>query len=1268
MFRSLFARCLPAAMLLAAIAADPATSHAQIGGTTDIITGTITGPGGEPVNSAQVQVTSIETGISRVKATNERGQYTLLFPDGGGQYTITVRRIGMAPQQANVSRLAEEDRLVANFDLSAAPTQLEAVVVEAQRRPQSRQDERPTPGSSGRTLSGEALSRLPIDPSDPNAIALLAPGVIAVEGSDTTAAGFSVAGQSPDQNRVTLDGLTFESGMVPQEAVRNARVVTNTYDVARGQFTGGFVQTTTRGGTNNVAGSFNYNLRHPRLQWSDGGEEGFGLGFTQHQLSGGLGGAIAKDRLFYFVSGQVRHRVNPLQSLTGADALTLRRLGTSPDSAKRFLDLLEGYGLPTSVAAIPDQQLNDNYSAVARMDWMLSPDHSLMLRGNYQGSLQEAFRTRALAIPAYGGEQEESGGGVMTTLSSVFGMFINEARASYSRSDRSGDPYLLMPEGRVRVTSAFDDGATGVTTLDFGGNPSLPTAGSNTQFEVTNEISRLGIGGHRFKLGGLLNYTAFSTATSSNAYGSYSYNSLGDFGLNRPASFTRTLSAREREGGSLSAALYLGDTWRRSRALQLTYGIRLENDRYLDEPAFNPVVEELFGRRTDRLPSEWRLSPRVGFSWTVGLPEPGAATGARGQGGFGGRSGGGGRGGFGGDFGAAGANVTVIRGGIGEFRGRTPTQLFASAIDATGLPSGEQQLVCIGSAVPVPLWSGFLANPETIPSRCADGAAGSPVSRGAPNVALFSDGFSAPRAWRGSLGVQRRLSPRFGVSIDASYAFGTSLTGARDLNLRESPAFLLESEGGRPVFAPASTIVPSTGQASVLASRRHGGLAQVVEAMSELDSRTAQVNMGLNGVLARSFIWNMSYTWTRARDETAFAPGASLGGGAAGGGRGFGNFGFGVGSATTGGDPNAIEWGRSDLERRHALSGSLNWFARPWLDVTSVMRLTSGQPFSPRVGGDINGDGSRNDRAFVFDPAATYDPALASAMSDLLDNAPAAARECLTPQLGQIAARNSCRAGWNTTLDMQMNLRPNFGGSVGRRVNIMFSLINPIAGADRLLHGSTNLKGWGQPNRPDGTLLYVRGFDPVAERYVYEVNERFGDTQSARTALRNPFQIGMQVRLQLGPDRQRDMLMGALRRIGGGGGGGAGGFDVRTMLERVAPNPIAGILELRDSLGLTDAQVKALGPITDSLRVATDSIAATLQKQIESVETGADMRSIFPMIQPRLQEGRDAYLKAIESARQVLTPEQWQKLPESLRNPTLRRQRGPGGPGDNSRG
>lgn len=1236
-------------LVLSLLLLGPRTLQAQLGATTDIITGTVIGPDREPLAGVQVLVTSLETGITRTKTTNARGQYTLLFPDGGGQYRITTRFIGMAAAELVVGRVADEDRLVADFTLSAAPTRLSTVTTQATpARPRPGENERPTPGSTGRTLSGEQLARLPIDPSDPNAIALLAPGVIGIAESDTTPAGFSVAGQRPDQNQVTLDGLTFEEATVPQEAVRATRVVTSTYDIARGQFTGGLVQSTTRGGTNDLAGSFSYSLRDPRLQWSDESSDGstFGQGFTQHQLSGGFGGPVVENKLFYFGSFQLRRRENPLQSLLGADELTLGRLGADPDSVARFLRLLPGFGLPASVAMVPDDQLADNLSGVLRVDYQLGEDHSLMLRGNVQSWLREGSRTSALSVPSYGGEESGSGAGVMASLSSVMGQFLNEGRVFYSRSDRAGDPYLTLPAGRVRVSSAIEGGGTSASTLGFGGNPGLPSEGENTQVELTNELSLLGIGGHRFKLGGLLNYTSFSTASTNNRYGTFVFNSLEDFATSTPVSFTRTLTPAEREGAALSSAIYLGDNWRRSRAVQLTYGVRLEHSAFLRVPEYNPQVEELFGRRTDHLPSELRLSPRIGFTWIVGARPP--ATNAGGAGG--GRRGGQNRGRAGQ---AAGANATVIRGGIGEFRGRTPTQLFASAIDATGLPSGQQQLVCIGSAVPVPDWTAYLLDPASIPAECADGGMGEPIVERRPDVTVFHPDFGVPRAWRASLGTSRRISERLSASADATFASGMSLYGTRDLNLRPYPAFTLADEDNRPVYVAASAIVPSTGATSVLASRLHPEFAQVIEANSALRSRTGQATLTVNGIASRTLLWNLSYTFARSLDETSFAPS----GGGGGGGR--GGFGFGTGSGTTAGDPNVVEWGTSDLERRHTAGGSLSWFARPWLDVTSVFRLSSGQPYTPRVGSDINGDGSRNDRAFVFDPADAPDAAIAEGMARLLETAPPAARECLRAQLGRIAGRNSCASGWTPTVDLQLNLRPNLGGRIGRRLTMMVSFINPLAGVDRLVHGRNGLRGWGQPSRPDATLLSVTGFDAAESRFLYEVNERFGDSRGARTALRNPFQIGIQARLQVGPDRQRDRLLGGLAVLGRRG---TGSLDARAIVERVAPDPVFPILERRDSLGLSAEQVTALTAIGDSLSARLDSAVAGIQVTLDSVTAaGGTLASAFPRIQPGLQELREEYLSALRASERVLTREQWEKLPERFRNPARIRGPGPGG-------
>src|SRR5439155_1695705 len=89
--------------------------------------------------------------------------------------------------------------------------------------------------------------------------------------------------------------------------------------------------------------------------------------------------------------------------------------------------------------------------------------------------------------------------------------------------------------------------------------------------------------------------------------------------------------------------------------------------------------------------------------------------------------------------------------------------------------------------------------------------------------------------------------------------------------------------------------------------------------------------------------------------------------------------------------------------------------------VIALGRLTSGAPFTPLVGADINGDGARNDRAFVFDPVTASDPSVATAMRALLATASPAVRDCLRRQLGHVAGRNSCAGPWQPALDFQIN-------------------------------------------------------------------------------------------------------------------------------------------------------------------------------------------------------------------------------------------------------
>src|SRR4029453_17343989 len=65
-------------------------------------------------------------------------------------------------------------------------------------------------------------------------------------------------------------------------------------------------------------------------------------------------------------------------------------------------------------------------------------------------------------------------------------------------------------------------------------------------------------------------------------------------------------------------AVSLGDSYRISSDLQVQYGVRVDGNHFGGAPDFNPQVEQAFGVRNDEVPNRLYVSPRIGFSWTVG--------------------------------------------------------------------------------------------------------------------------------------------------------------------------------------------------------------------------------------------------------------------------------------------------------------------------------------------------------------------------------------------------------------------------------------------------------------------------------------------------------------------------------------------------------------------------------------------------------------------------------------------------------------------------
>ncbi len=1242
----------PRALLLLLLLALSATAAAaQVGVTTDILRGRVLGPDGRPAQGARVEAVSAESGVRRSTVTGADGRYTITFPDGGGSYRLRASLPGVGAATAAVAREADEEVLLHDFRLSEATVALEGIEVRANRSPPPGRGET---GAQERTFPGELVNRLPLEDDDPARIAALSPGVTATGSADSLSArgGFSVAGQRSTLNQVTLDGASFGSALtggqagggsplgIPQEGIRGTRVVTTSFDVARGQFSGGQVAMTTRSGTNTTQGSFQYLLRDPTLQGGTTGSAGGG--YTQNRLSGGVGGPIVRDRLFWFLSFSAQRRTDDLYSLIPEDRDAVSALGVAADSVARFLDVLQSrYGVQGRSLTGPFTRTGDAVSLLGRVDWAVGERHTLALRGHLNRYGQSNARIGFLETRENGGEVASDAHGAIATLTSRFGGgWINELKGSYTRDARDQDPYETVPEGRVRVSSVLADGSRGVSTLVFGGDRALPATTRERTLEVTDELSMLIRDSHRVKLGLLVNHSRFSQASSVDRLGSFTFHSLDDFAAGRPASFTRTLADRSRDGGGINAALYLGDTWRPRTEVQVTYGLRLEGSRFDGRPDYAPGVGETFGRETSSFPSEVRVSPRAGFSWRLNRQ---------------------------------GEPLRLVRGGFGEFRGRAPFSLLASALDQTGRPTGESQLTCIGEAAPVPDWALYRQGVAFIPIECLPvaGETGPRAPERRPNVTLFQEGFGAPRSWRASLGFQGQVIPRLTVSVDAGYTRGVGLYGVGDLNLRSTPAFTVANEGGRPVFAPREAVSARTGEAQLAASRIHPDFAHVFEVRSDLESETKQLTVALNGLLPRRVAVQASYTHARSTDQSSFSCCSAQ---------------QGFASVPISGSPGN-EWGTSDFERRHQLTAVVGVPLSQAVEVSLIGRASSGAPFTPMVGGDLNGDGARNDVAFVFDPASAPDTAVANGLSRLLASAPGRVRECLERQTGELARRNSCRGPWTASLDARATVRPQLP-TLGRRLSLSVDVMNLPGGADLLLHGSGGLRGWGRSSfgGQDETLLYPRGFDPEAGRYRYEVNERFGQQRFRRGSPGSGFQVALSARVAVGPQQPGAFGLAGIAFGGGaggpggpGGGGRQGGFDRDAIVTRLFPQPISAIVALRDTLGLTAEQVTRLQAISDSLEARNAPIREEVRSALPEPaaqpagrrggqgQRGANLGDLFQRLGPRVEQARRNVATALADAEKVLTAEQWRRVPATIRSSGQGGFGGPGGQGGGNR-
>jgi len=1164
----------------------------------DVIRGQVLGPDGQPLENTKVTATSLSGNVNRTARTDKNGRYTITFPGGEGDYFVEFSALGYGARRFEVKRTADQEILVADARLQRAAGVLDTVRVVGQRDRPERNDYTPDISGSERPVDNSAV---PADQQgDIAAMAASLPGVTLVPGQDGDPSGFSVLGLSPDQNNTTLNGMNFSGSNLPRDANVQTSLVTTPYDVSRGGFSGAQFQIRGRPGSNFVTRTMSLNVDAPQLQWTDPAARSLGQQYSNVSLGGLFAGPIKPDASFYSLAYQLGRRANDLRSLINTSAIGLQTSGVAPDSVARLLSILRGFGIPTQTSQLPSSRLGEQGSIYGNFDFAPQSSSTGQAVGiSYNGSWNQQTPASSLTneVPAHSGDRTNWNAGLQARHNNYYGgLVLSETSFGLNRSRNYGSPYLDMPSGSVRINSEFPDGTSSIRNIAFGGNANLSTDQTNTGTELTNQLSWFSASNkHRIKLTTELRRDAFTLNQQTNTLGSFTYNSLADLEAQLPSSFSRALSPRIRSGSQFIGGMSLGDSYKRTDNLQIQYGLRLDGNHFSATPAFNPDLETVFGERNDRAPNHVYLSPRIGFSWSYGTAPQIA-----------------------GFAGAVRGPRAVIRGGIGLFQNVPNTTLISGAIDNTGLASALQQVLCAGPSTPVPDWSSY-SDPSNVPSQCTDGSV---FASTVPNVTFFANDYAAPRSLRSNLNWSGPvLGNRFSGNVEATYSRNMNQARIVDLNFSPVVQFTLPDEAQRPVFVQTSSIVPQTGTIASRDARVSQLFSRVTELRSDLKSDSRQLRFSLSPAeFSSNYNWSLSYVYSNVREQT----------------RGFNS---------TVGNPLSIEWGRSAFDSRHQIQYNLGYNFLDAVRVNWFGSFRSGSPYTPVVAGDINGDGYNNDRAFIYNPATTTDPQLAAGMQSLLAKTSGSGRECLLKQLGNLAERNSCQGPWTSQATLSLAFNP-LKFRMPQRASLSLQIGNPLGAADLLLHGNNNLRGWGQFAFPDPTLLAVRGFDAQSRRYLYDVNDRFGSTQPALTAIRAPVTVTAMMRFDLGPTRERQALTQQLDR----GRTLRGNKTPEPMLKAIygtggIPNPLSTILRQADTLGLSGMQADSIASMNRRYVVRLDSIWSPVAKYLAALPDKYNKDEAYSRYQHAREASVDMLMALVPTIRDLLTPSQRRKLP-----------------------
>ena len=537
--RPLARATLPMVLFAVAAALAPADGSAQAQATTGVLRGTVRDPAGEPVAGAVVLIEHRETGLRTTVETTPGGTFArTLLPLGTYDVTATAPGgFGTDRREGLVLRVGATLPLA----LVLGPVELEGITVT--RAPGTVLDAEDV--TSSQRFAEAVVDGLPSNGRNFLDFTLLTPGVSISQGPDGDE--LNVSGQRGIFNNFIVDGADFNNaffgeqrgGQRPaftfnQDAIEEIVVVNQGATAEFGRSAGGFVNVVTRSGTNDFSGT-----AHLYGQWDGiaaaypaargGGKPEFGRG----QFGFTLGGPVVRDRAFFFLAYDHQGATETKQR---------QRRVRSEENLEQLGSFLRARwpGLFDDEFG-PIERTDDARALIAKLDLTAGERHQASFKYNHTWSEQVngTFDVDSWGRSANGIERDYSHA-INASLRSLLGNTLsNEFRFQWADEQRPrwyagplvpgaalpGPPQFARLGGRPfpDIGMDFDDGFR--IGLPF----FLPIdPGSDGRIQLVDNVSYLS-GAHLFKAGIEYNRTSMEQQFIGFANSRYIFDSVDGF-------------------------------------------------------------------------------------------------------------------------------------------------------------------------------------------------------------------------------------------------------------------------------------------------------------------------------------------------------------------------------------------------------------------------------------------------------------------------------------------------------------------------------------------------------------------------------------------------------------------------------------------------------------------------------------------------------------------------------------------------------------------